>query len=51
MTADWNLVGAGGSCKDTEMFSTLYTCQSSKVNQPNAEFCQHFSSFEIYNPN
>jgi hypothetical protein len=29
MAADWKLVGVGGGCKNTEMFCTLCTCQSS----------------------
>lgn len=51
MAAAWKLVGAGGGCKNTEMFCTLWTCASSQVHQPNAELCQCFCSEKGDDPN
>jgi len=51
MAADWKLVGAGGGCKNTEMFCTLCTCTSSQVHYPNDEKCCRFCSAHSNDPN
>jgi hypothetical protein len=51
MAADWKLLDAGGGCKNTEMFCTLCTCQSSQVHQSNVELCDQFCLDKGDNPN